>query len=330
MTKYVFSVLLLLFFCEAIKAQQLPIFTQYRQYQSYINPASFSAEFLTDQYNLGMGLSMRSQWVGVDGTPKTGLLYGEHIYDPRNGNFGIVSGINLVYDYVDPFALTGIYGRVGTLLSSDLDYGALSIGITAGVVQYRFNATKLQNDIQNEAAALDPLIQEDYAKLFPDVGVGIFYMKEIYGGGFSGDIFYAGLSVPQVFGLNYKFEYKDGQNSEQFGIDRIPHFFLTAGYYKYFEQDSYIELSSFVKTVDKRRNVHVDFNVRGVLNDLFWIGAGASTVGNFHLEAGFIVGENFNLDNAIKIGYGLDIPFTDYGPQFGSSHEINISYAFEY
>lgn len=329
--KYFISILIVVFFLTDAFCQQLPIFTQYRQYQSYLNPASFNHDYMTDKYNLSAGLSIRNQWTRVKGTPQTNFAFGEYIYNPNNGYFGIVSGINIINDNTNPFSLNGVYGRVGTMLSNDMDFGAFSVGLTFGAAQYRFNATKINNNNNRSGKELplDPLLQQDYSKWFPDVGAGVFFMQELYGGTFDGDVVYAGLSVPQIFGFDYQFEYNSDVGVQTLGVKRIQHYFANVGYYKYLENDSFVEFSSWIKYTGGRKTVHGDFNIRGSFNDIFWIGTGISTTGNLHLEAGFNLGEKLYLDNNLKIGYGHDFPFTNFGPRFGPTHEINLAYSFE-
>jgi len=46
------------------QAQQLPIFTQYRENHGYINPASISSDYMTYYHNLYFGAPYRLQWAG--------------------------------------------------------------------------------------------------------------------------------------------------------------------------------------------------------------------------------------------------------------------------
>ena len=315
-TLFLFSFL----FSHFLMGQQLPIFTQYRQYQSYLNPAAINSDFYTDDYNLTVGLSMRTQWVLKDFSPQTGLLYGEYIHK-NSGGFGLIGGLNIINDSTDPFSLTGVYGRIGAIYGDD--YSGFSAGLTIGGVQYRYRVRTLRSYLfPGGINPADPLVNRNYTQWFPDVGAGVYYYSEIGSGFLEGDVFYAGISVPQVLNLDYVIE--DG--AQTIGVRRVPHFFGLAGLYKYLASGSYLELSTWIKYLEYRNSVHADFNFRGTFEDTFWGGLGFSTTGMIHLEAGVLLGENLGLDTGFKLGYSYDYPFITEYSNFGASHEINLAF----
>ena len=144
------------------------------------------------------------------------------------------------------------------------------------------------------------------------------------GGFFDGDNVYLGLSVPQVFGLDLTFTNGQGE----YNLKRVPHYFALLGLYKYFSQDSFWEPSIWVKYADGVP-LQIDFNSRFQWSRNFWLGAGASNNKTFHLETGFLLGDNIGWDKNIKIGYGYDHSFTSFGPFAGVTHEINVSVTME-
>ena len=87
---------------------------------------------------------------------------------------------------------------------------------------------------------------------------------------------------------------------------------------------AYAELGKYTPNAP----VNIDFNLRYQLVDHFWIGTGVSTAGNYHLEAGYILGENMGWYSHLRIGYGFDYSFTTFGPAAGPAHEINLFYTF--
>ena len=162
---------------------------------------------------------------------------------------------------------------------------------------------------------------DDQGQIFPDVGLGVFYYKLLDGGGFLDEShFYAGVSVPQVIGLDLEFENDEGK----FYTKRVQHFYGNIGLYKYFDE-GYIQPSVWVKYAPNAP-LNVDFNLRYQLAGNFWLGAGGSTAGAAHIEAGMVIGENLGFDNNLKIGYGFDYSFSSFGPFAGGTHELNLSY----
>lgn len=301
-----------------MSAQQIPLFTQYRQNLGILNPAAVGSDYLISNHHLSFGASYRNQWVGFEATPVTQTIRGEYLYDGA-GSFGLLVGGYLLNDQTGPTGFTGAYGRIAGILTDDPEYGGLSIGLTAGVVQYRVNGSELF--VRDPG---DILSMEDQSQIFPDVGFGVFYYKTIEGGRLDDDIFYGGISVPQVFGLNLDFKNEDGDFSTQ----RIQHFYGLLGLYHFFDNDGYLEPSAWIKYAPNVP-VNVDFNLRYQFPSNMWLGTGLSIAGTYHLETGFTFGENLGWDSILKIGYGFDYSFNTFGPDVGSTHEINISFSME-
>ena len=301
---------------QASDAQQLPLFTQYRENISVINPAAVSHDYLVYENNVSYGASYRRQWVGLDSGPRTQTVRGEYIFTEL-GSFGLAAGLYLMNDKTGPTGFTGIYGRLaGIITDGDPYYGGLSIGLAFGAVQYRVNVTDIKLRDPGDIVGMD-----DQAQIYPDAGLGIYYYKLISDGFLEDSHIYGGLSVPQIIGLNLEFEDETGN----FYTQRVQHFYGTVGLYKYLDE-GFIEPSIWVKYAPNVP-LNIDFNLRYQLAGNFWIGAGGSTSGAMHLEGGLLMGENMGFDNTLKIGYGFGYSFTTFGPSAGTTHEINLSYS---
>ncbi|MBI5914420.1 MAG: PorP/SprF family type IX secretion system membrane protein [Bacteroidetes bacterium] len=299
-------------------SQQLSLFSQYRENQTIINPAAVGSSYLGYGQNLTFGTSYRVQWQGFEGAPTTANLRGDFLYT-EGSPVSIMGGGYLINDQTGPTGFTGLYGRIGGVLSDDPYYGGISVGLSFGMVQYRVNTS----DIRLRQSG-DILSGDDQNKIFPDVGVGVFAYRKLDGGGFDGDYVYGGISVPQVIGLDLMFQDGNGE----FYTRRIQHFYGMLGFYKFFKDEGFLEPSVWVKYAPNAP-VNADFNLRYQMAQSFWIGVGGSTSKAMHVEAGFLLGENLGFDNTLRIGYGYDYSFSTFGPYTGGAHEINISYALE-
>lgn len=309
--------ILLLCLCASfMQAQQLSLFSQYRENLSIINPASVGTNYLSYGENLSFGASYRAQWEGFENAPTTATLRGEHLFE-TGGAFNLLSGGYLINDQTGPTGFTGLYGRIGGVISDDPYYGGIAVGLSFGMVQFRVNSSEIVLRQQN-----DVLSGDDQNQFFPDVGFGIFAYKQISGGFFDDDYVYGGISVPQVVGLDLTFSDENGEYSTK----RIQHFYGVLGFYKFFNDDSFLEPSAWIKYT-QNAPVNVDINIRYQIQRNFWIGVGGSTAQTFHAEAGVLMGENLGFDNTLRIGYGYDYTFSSFGPSTGGSHEINISYS---
>ena len=301
----------------AVRAQHLPLFTQYRENVSLINPAAISGDYFVFEHNINIGASYRRQWVGLEGAPQTQTIHGTYFY-AEPGTIGWQAGGYLINDQTGPTGFTGAYGRIAGVISDDPYFGGLSFGLSFGAVQYRVKATEIRLRERN-----DILTATDQMQIYPDFGLGVFAYRKISGGFLDDSHVYAGLSVPQVFGLDLQFEDESGA----FSTRRVQHFYGLLGMYNYFSDNSFLEPSVWVKYAPNVP-LNIDFNLRYQMQSNFWLGTGVSTGGNFHLELGYLASDFLSEDSNFKIGYGFDYSFTSFGPSAGSAHEINLAYTF--
>ena len=307
--------LLLLVVCsQTLSAQQLPLFTQYRSNQGLINPASINGDYFVNGNNLAFGASYRKQWGILEAAPTTQTLHGEY-FQPSTGAFNFLAGGYLMSDQTGPTGFTGIYGRFAGVLADNPKYAGLSLGLNLGVVQYKVDG----NMIRLKDAG-DAIGNAGYNQWYPDAGLGAFAYTMLDNGFFDDDYVFVGLSVPQVIGLDLEFETEDGS----FNTRRVQHFYAQGGLYHFINDESFVEVSTWVKYVPAAP-VNIDLNVRYQMAGNFWGGLGYSTSRNLHLEAGFILGGNIGFTNTIKAGYGFDYSISEFGPYAGSTHELNLS-----
>lgn len=299
-----------------LQAQQLSLFTQYRENTTVINPAAVESDFLAFGQNISFGASYRAQWVGLENAPTTQTIRGSYLATGMSG-VALMAGGHLINDQTGPTGFTGFYGRLAGVVTDDPEYGGFSVGLSAGFVQYRINASEL--DLRDGGDIIGTV---DQTQMNPDVGVGIFFYRAI-GGRFVDNYIYGGVSVPQIIGLDLTF--KNDQN--EFTTQRVQHFYGLLGFYKFFDNGSFLEPSVWVKYVENAP-VNFDVNLRYQLPVALYIGAGGSSAGTVHLETGFVLGENVGLENMIRLGYGYDYSFSSFGPSAGSTHELNVAFSF--
>lgn len=307
----------LLLCAQFLPAQQLSLFTQYRENLGVLNPAAVAADYLIYESNVSLGASYRTQWTSFPANPTTQTIHGVYM-NPERYAFNMFAGGYLLNDQTGPTGLTGIYGRAGGILTGDPYYGGVSIGISVGLVQFRLKTSEIRFRDPGDVVAEGG----DQMQLYPDVGAGIFAYKRIEGGALEDDVIYGGFSVPQVMGLDLTFRNDQGEYSTQ----RVQHFYGVFGLYKFFDEFSFLEPSVWVKYT-ANSPVNLDFNLRYQTAYNFWIGTGMSTAKNFHMEGGVLFGEA-GFGNLLRLGYGFDYSFTDFGPFTGGTHEVNLTYTF--
>ena len=298
-------------------AQQLPYQTQFRQLYAYINPASVSSDYFLYEYNTSVNASYRLQWAAQPQTPRTFHLSGEYIHNNENRGFNLAGGAMLLRDRVGPLSLTGAYARVASLFAEDPYFGAFSVGFSAGATQYRLLHERIVWETWN-----DPFIPlEDLSTTQPEVGAGVYYFKRIRNGGLKGDNFYAGLSVPQLWAANVEVS----SLGNKVPVTRIPHLYITGGWYHFFNEESFLEIGVWSKhTKGARPNVHLTARFQPIRT--FWFGGGLNPNGLVHLETGFNLPGFISTDGNLKIGYAFDYNITAFDLPLGSSHELHLSY----
>ena len=314
---------LALFLCSfvaSVQAQQLPLFTQYREYHGILNPAFINSDYFTYEYNISAGVSYRRQWANFADGPQNYVARAEHLISPSDrGAFKLLAGGHIMVDKTDPVAFTGFLGRIAGVFSDDPYHGAIVAGMTLGAVQYNVNSENFRFREQEVVG----LFESSYHTVVPDVGLGVAAYKRFDRGAgfFANDVVYMGLSIPQVLQLDLAARNDEGD----FLVKRHRHFYGFLGYYKYISDDSFIEVSTWPKYVPNAP-FNIDLNVRYQLSNILWVGCGWNYNSTAHLEAGFILGENIDWENMVKIGYGFDYSFKEFGPSFGPTHEVNVSF----
>ena len=306
--KQLYIFLILVFSVQLAKSQQLPIFTQYQEAYSLLNPAAISSNYLKYDLNMTTNALYRYQWVGIEGAPRT--LIASHEY--LNEDYNFLVGGSITNDQTGPTGFIGLMGRFSYLIQLSRN-SFISTGVSAGVVQYRVKGDELDFFEQDEveAAGLNAY-RPDFA-----FGAVWYYMPN------RGNRYFAGISIPQTFGFNLAFRTDDNE----FNIQRVRHYYAFGGVQFALDNDSWIETDVWLKYVE---NVpfHFDVNFRYEYRRTFWVGAGGSMAGAAHLETGVI----WDIDGGsyLRIGYGYDHFFTRYSPAFGDAHELKVAYVWGY
>ncbi|HLP21142.1 MAG TPA: PorP/SprF family type IX secretion system membrane protein, partial [Chitinophagales bacterium] len=173
-------------------AQQVEEFSLLRENAFVLNPA------LAGQNGWIHGTAtFRKQFTRIEQSPYTALLamdgqikdknlgIGGYIIQDVTGPTGKTSGtISLAY------SIPLYKNKYTPRMSNGQANHVLSIGASVSVVQYRLQADKLLLDNPGDPE----LYTTRGSRIFPDASFGIYYKYK--------DNFYAGVSAPQIMGLN--------------------------------------------------------------------------------------------------------------------------------
>ena len=290
-----------------LQAQQLPLLNEYLHYPALLNPAMVGWEDLT-----AITATYRHQWTEMPERPMTFWLNFRHFDEPRNMAFGG----GLTYDQTGPTSFTGINLQYAYHLKfksekpGEFRRHRLALGLSLSMTQYRLDGSSLRYNDAN-----DPLIVNNtVTRLLPDAAAGILYYNELY---------YVGLSLPQLISRNVRFE-SDNSFSN---LRREIHGYLHAGVkIRLQNQAKNRDEHLLLPTIWLRYAPNAPFNVH--LHLRYWwrqqlgFGVAATTDGTLSFDAAL------QLKRRLRIGYALGIPLNGLSPQLGTNHELALTYIF--
>lgn len=274
-------------------AQQDVQFTHYMYNMSVINPAYATAE----ESMLNLGGLYRTQWVGVEGSPKTGTFFA-HTPLSEKIEVGISFTNDNIGDVVDE---NNIYADFAYVLPVGLE-SKLSLGLKAGITLFNanFNGFNLQSGNQSTDIAFD----ENISKAFPNVGLGAFFFTKDY---------YLGVSVPNLLTTTH-LETQNGIKST--GVQSI-HYFFTGGYVFKLNRDLKLKPAFMAKAVNGAP-LSLDITGNVLIKDRIELGLG------YRLEDAISALASFRVTPNLRIGYSYDYTTSNLGNFNSGSHEIFV------
>jgi type IX secretion system PorP/SprF family membrane protein len=286
-------ILFFMFFSVVCSAQQDAQYTQYMYNTISVNPAYAGSRGVLSVFGL-----YRTQWIGLDGAPKTSTF---SVNTPlNNSNLGL--GVSLVNDKIGP--------TNENTLSADLSYTIptsdtfkLSFGLKATANIFNLDVTKLSFENQD-----DPQFQDLNNKITPNIGAGVYWHS---------DKAYLGLSVPNFIETN---RYDD--NDTAIFKDKI-NYYLMAGYVFDLDDLEYVKFKPAVLTkMVQGAPLQVDVSANFMLYEKFTVGVAYRWSASLSAMAGFQVSQG------MYIGYGYDHETTNLRNYNSGSHEIFLRYEF--
>jgi type IX secretion system PorP/SprF family membrane protein len=271
----------------AIFGQQDAQYTQYMYNTINVNPAYAGSRGVLSIFGL-----YRTQWVGLDGAPKTGAF---SINTPiENSNLGL--GLSIVTDAIGPTEEHTISGDFSYSVSTSDRY-KLSFGLKATANLFNLNQSMLQpKDADN--------LLLGNSNFSPNVGAGVY---------FHSDKLYLGLSVPNF--LETK-RYSD--NDFAFYKERMNMYFI--GGYVFDLSPSIKFKPAFLSKVVQGAPLQLDLSANFMFNDKFVLG------GAWRWDAAGSLMAGFQINKGLYLGYGYDLETTKLKNYNSGSHEIFLRY----
>ena len=287
---------LLLMFSSAV-AQQDAQYTQYMFNTMSVNPA-----YAGSRGQLSITGLYRSQWVGLEGAPKTQTL---NIQSPiRNSKLGY--GVSIVNDEIGNGVVQETY--FDAVISYTIDVsaeGKLSFGLKAGGNLLNLDFNQLRNFDS------EPVDSENIENRFsPNVGVGLYYHS---------NAFYAGLSAPNLFQTEHFDNSQRDANSVQFLSKERINFYLITGYV--FDLNGNLKFKPALLTkVVGGAPLQVDFSANFMFNEKFTLGAA------YRWSAAVSGMVGFQLNDQLLLGLAYDRETTQLQRYNDGSVEIILRF----
>ncbi|SER54113.1 PorP/SprF family type IX secretion system membrane protein [Myroides profundi] len=274
----------------SLYAQQDPQYTQYMYNTNMINPAYAGSRGTLNVFGM-----YRTQWVGLDGAPKTANV---SVSTPL-GESGLGLGVNFTNDRIGAMDENNISVDLAYAIDLNENY-KLAFGLKGTANLLSVDYTKL--NIHNPT---DPVSQENIKNKFnPNIGAGLYMYS---------DKAYVGLSVPNFLTTD---RYDDNDITT---MRQKMHFYLMGGYVFDLSQDILFKPAALVKAVSGAP-LQVDLTANFLFYDKFTLGGAYRWDASVSALAGFQINEN------LFVGYSYDFDTTTLRHYNSGSHEIFLRF----
>jgi type IX secretion system PorP/SprF family membrane protein len=313
----------------ALRAQQMPQYTQYMVNPYLYNPALAGSEDFID-----IKAGYRQQWQGFENAPRTIYLSAHSAI--KEHNLRSSKADHKAYPGVGGYVMMDETGPISNLrmnasfsynipISKGQWFGALhhqdgirlTLGMSLGVNQYKIDGAKLINRNSNpilDTPINDPLlIGGDLTKMTPDASFGAWL--------YFGEQYYLGIAANQILDSEVDFDGLDPDNQREVIGSLQPHFSAVAGLKKEIGYDLYVMPSFMTKWVSGAP-LAFDLNCRLDYQDHYYGGISYRYQDAVALMAGLVIGKQRN----IEFAYSYDITTSDIGVYSNGSHEVTLGY----
>jgi type IX secretion system PorP/SprF family membrane protein len=282
--RQLFVLTLICLACWQIKAQQDAQYTQYMFNTMSVNPA-----YAGSRGQFTAAALYRSQWVGLDGAPKTLTL---NLHSPiRESSVGY--GISIVNDDIGDGTVQETHFDAVVSYTLDVSQDAkLSFGLKAGGHLLNLDFAKL-NNFDNEPISGDNIEN----KFSPNFGLGFYYHTSR---------FYAGLSAPNLLETDHFDNSQRDANTVQFLSTERINFYLITGYVFELNPDLKFKPAILTKVVGGAP-LQLDLSASFLFNEKFSFGAA------YRLDAAVSALAGFQITDQIMLGIAYDRETTDLG-----------------
>lgn len=276
----------------SLLAQQESQYTQYMYNTVLINPAYAGSRGVPSVFGL-----YRTQWVGIEGAPKTSALSFHMPFESKK----VGLGVSLFHESIGPQTTNS--AMVDFSYTLDFENSKLAFGIKGTANFYNIDKNKLHLLNPNDISFVN---MEDNV-FSPNVGVGVFWYSDNY---------YLGISSPNLLNTN-----TFSKKNDIIAVSNEKHFYGIAGYVFQLSDNVKFKPAALTKIV-KGSPIQLDLSANFMFNEKFVLGAAWRWSAAISGMAGFQINKNW------FIGYAYDYETTELSKYNSGSHEIFLRYEF--
>ena len=265
------------------------------QYTQYIyNTMSVNSAYTGQRDVLSYTGLYRTQWVGIDGAPKT-LTFG--IHSPLK-NENLAMGISIVSDQLGP--IREDYINLNFSYTIRLNRSTeLSFGLKGGLHNLSSDFSR-GNSFQNTDVAFN----ENISLFSPTIGAGL-YLHSTRG--------YLGLSAPNFLTTEHYNDYKESLASERL------HLFLIGGYVFNIDNDIKLKPAFLIKAVSGSPLI-ADLSINAMFNNRFVFGLA------YRWDDSLSGLTGLQVNKTLFIGYAYDYNTSIGNKYTGGTHEVVLRF----
>ncbi|WHT40963.1 type IX secretion system membrane protein PorP/SprF [Myroides sp. mNGS23_01] len=273
-----------------VLAQQDPQYTQYMYNPATINPAYAGSVDHLQFFGL-----YRTQWVGLEGAPKTAYLSGT---TPLTDN-GLGMGFHFKNDHLGVMDENSL--SIDLAYTVDLNYQyKLAFGLkgTGSLLDVNYDKLHIYD-------GSDPVAEDNIKNKFSgNVGAGVYLYS---------DKAYVGLSVPMILSSNV---YNDNDYRV---MKEKTHFYLMGGYVFELNPEIQFKPAALVKVMTGAP-LQVDITANFLFYEKFTLGAA------YRWDASVSGLAGFQVSDGLFIGYTYDADTSKLAKYHSGSHEIFMKF----
>ena len=272
----------------SVFAQQEAQFTQYMYNTSTINPA-----YAGSRGGLTLYGQHRSQWVGLEGAPKTTSLT---LNSPINYS-KLGYGVSFMNDQLGAMSDNTIAVDLSYTIQASRDYKlAFGVKVSGNFLNVDYNKLTIYDPTEGTTN-----INNQFS---PNIGAGLYLYSEKT---------YFGVSVP------FMLEQDLGEDNNYASMKQTMHVYAMAGHVFDLSPDIKLKPALLAKVI-QGAPLQFDVSANALFNEKFTVGAA------YRVNAAFSGLVGYQVSNQIFIGYSYDSEVTKLANYNNGSHEILLRF----